>query len=87
MIQPHWEIRDMVHYYKCRFLISNIERRDRDKSPHGCYRNRGRYKRYRKHLKRYSKHLETHSAFVFFKEEIGWGREFLMRISREYTKN
>ena len=53
MIQPHWEIRDMVHYYKYRFQLSNIKRRERDKSPHGCYRNRGELKRYVKNIKIY----------------------------------
>ena len=53
MIEPHWEIRDMVHYYKYRFQLSNIKRRDRDKSPHGCYRNRGELKRYVKNLRVY----------------------------------
>ena len=53
MIQPHWTIRDMVHYYKYRFLLSNIKRRDRDKSPHGCYRNRGNLRRYIKNISIY----------------------------------
>lgn len=53
MIEPHWEIRDMVHYYKYRFQLSNIKRRERDKSPHGCYRNRGQLKRYVKNIKIY----------------------------------
>ena len=53
MIEPHWEIRDMVHYYKYRFQLSNIKRRERDKSPHGCYRNRGELKRYVKNIKIY----------------------------------
>lgn len=53
MIEPHWTLRDMVHYYKYRFQLSNIKRRDRDKSPHGCYRNRGRLKRYVKNIRVY----------------------------------
>ena len=53
MIEPHWTVRDIVHYYKYRFLLSNIKRRDRDKSPHGCYRNRGEVRRYVKELDKY----------------------------------
>ena len=53
MIQPHWTVRDMVHYYKYRFLLSNIKRRERSKSPHGCYRNRGQVRRYVKELDKY----------------------------------
>lgn len=53
MIEPHWMYRDVVHYYKYRFLLSNIKRKDRNKSPHGCYRNRGQLKRYVKRLKPY----------------------------------
>lgn len=53
MIKAHWTVRDVVHYYKCRFLISNIERRDRNESPHGCYRNRGELRRYIKKLNKY----------------------------------
>ena len=53
MIQPHWTVRDIVHYYKYRFLLSNIKRRKRDESPHGCYRNRGQLRRYVKNIRIY----------------------------------
>ena len=53
MIKSHWTVRDMVHYYKYRFLLSNIKRGERSKSPHGCYRNRGNLRRYIKNLDRY----------------------------------
>ena len=53
MIKSHWTYRDVVHYYKYRFLLSNIKRRERSKSPHGCYRNRGQVRRYVKELNKY----------------------------------
>ena len=64
MIQPHWEIRDMVHYYKYRFQLSNIKRRDRDKSPHGCYRNRGELKRYVKNLRVYLTNVKEDERII-----------------------
>ena len=56
MIKDYWEIRDIKHHYKTRFLIPNLYRKENKKVPHASYRNRGRYKRYMKiHMRKYDK--------------------------------
>jgi hypothetical protein len=48
MIKDYWDIQDLIHYKKRRFLIPNLYRKENKKVPHASYRNRGRYKRYMK---------------------------------------
>ena len=45
-------IRDILHQYKCIFLIPNLLRKPRRKLPHGSYLNRGSIGRYRKIMKK-----------------------------------
>ncbi len=56
MIKDYWTVKDLVHYYKTRFLIPNLHRKENKKVPHASYRNRGEYKRFMKiRMKEYRK--------------------------------